>query len=88
MDAYTRLECDEASDNAGEICFFDDDCVGGACASAGVDPGICLGTDAEAAASILTIGDPCQDLTLSFGDYVTCALENSSTDQDPFLCAP
>jgi hypothetical protein len=87
-DAYTALACDGDSDNAGEICFSDDTCVNGACALVGDDPGICLGTDAEAAASILTIGDPCQDLSLSFGDYVTCALDNSSTEQTPFLCEP
>lgn len=87
-DGYTNLACDGDSDNAGEICFSDDDCMNGACARVGDDPGICLGTDAAAAATILTIGDPCQDLSLSFGDYVTCAIDNSSTDQTPFLCAP
>jgi hypothetical protein len=52
------------------------------------DAGVCLGTDAAAAASILVLGDPCQDLNLDIGQYIGCALQNSSTDQTPYLCEP
>ena len=52
------------------------------------DSGNCLGTDAAAAASILVIGDACQDLTLDLPGYIGCALANNSTDQTPYLCEP
>jgi hypothetical protein len=53
------------------------------------DVGLCLGTDAAAAATVLIIGDACQDpIDPSIGDYIACATANSSTDQTPFLCAP
>jgi parallel beta-helix repeat protein len=52
------------------------------------DAGICLGTDAAAAASILVLGDPCQDLGLNEGEFIACALANASTDQAPYLCEP
>jgi parallel beta-helix repeat protein len=52
------------------------------------EAGICLGTDAAAAASSLVIGDPCQDLTLDLGMYVVCAITNSETDPADLLCEP
>lgn len=53
------------------------------------DVGLCLGEDADAAATVLVIGDVCQDPTNpSFEDYITCAQDNASTDQTPFLCVP
>ena len=88
-DAYTALACDSASDNTGDICFTDEQCPNGACALVGDDPGICLGTDETAAPSVLTIGDPCQDLSIpNIPAYIACAFEFSSTDQTPYLCAP
>jgi parallel beta-helix repeat protein len=53
------------------------------------DVSLCLGTDAEAAATVLIIGDECQDpIDPPLEDYITCAQENKSTDQTPFLCEP
>ena len=53
------------------------------------DVGLCLGTDAAAAATVLVIGDACQDpINPSIGDYIMCAQDNVSTDQTPFLCVP
>ena len=52
------------------------------------DAGICLGTEAAAAASILVLGDPCQDLALDLAGYIGCAVANNSTDQEPYLCEP
>ncbi len=56
------------------------------------DVGLCLGTDADAAATVLVIGDTCKGeppyQDVAFEDYVICAQENASTDQTPFLCSP
>jgi hypothetical protein len=52
------------------------------------DAGICLGTDATEAASILVIGDPCQDLSLDPAGFIGCAFANQPTDQAPYLCEP
>jgi hypothetical protein len=51
------------------------------------DAGICLGTDADAAASILLLGNPCQEAA-STGEFIACVGTNKSTDQEPYLCAP
>jgi parallel beta-helix repeat protein len=53
------------------------------------DVGLCLGTDAAAAATVLVVGDACQDpINPSIAEYITCAQDNASTDQTPFLCTP
>ena len=53
------------------------------------DPGFCLGTDAEAAPTVLVIGDPCQTpLDPSIPDFIMCAQDNMSTDPTPYLCEP
>jgi parallel beta-helix repeat protein len=53
------------------------------------DVGLCLGDDAASAATVLVIGDVCQDpIDPSFEDYITCANDNNSTDQTPYLCVP
>ncbi len=53
------------------------------------DVGLCLGDDAASAATVLVIGDVCKDpIDPSFEDYITCATDNNSTDQTPFLCVP
>jgi parallel beta-helix repeat protein len=53
------------------------------------DVGLCLGTDAEAAATVLVIGNECQTpIDPPLEDYIMCAQENNSTDQTPFLCEP
>lgn len=87
-------------DNAGDSCEGDGDCPNGTCffecpngecvlsTSNPNDAGICLGTDADAAASFLNIGDPCGSLSVTILQYVLCAQENSSTDQADYLCAP
>ncbi len=51
------------------------------------DAGICLGTDAGAAASILVFGDDCQTAA-NTGEFITCVSSNQPTDQAAFLCAP
>jgi len=54
------------------------------------DAGICLGDDADAAASILVVGDACQTPLVIDNplDYINCAAANFSTDQAPYLCTP
>jgi len=51
------------------------------------DAGICLGTDAEAAASIVVFGDACQ-AAANEGEFVACVAANQPTDQEPYLCEP
>ena len=51
------------------------------------DAGICLGTDGEAAASIVVLGDECQDAA-STVDFIACVGSNQPTDQEAYLCAP
>ena len=53
------------------------------------DTGLCLGTDAEAAASVLVIGDACKTpIDPALDAYIMCAQDNNSTDQTPYLCEP
>jgi hypothetical protein len=52
------------------------------------DAGICLGTDAAAAASSLVIGDACQSLDQTTEEFIQCARDNSETDPADLLCEP
>lgn len=53
------------------------------------DVGLCLGTDPEAAATVLVIGDVCQSpIDPALEEYIACATTNASTVQTPYLCAP
>ncbi|MEM7436686.1 MAG: hypothetical protein AAF436_16150, partial [Myxococcota bacterium] len=90
-DGYQPLACDDASDNPGDPCFSNDQCPAGTCApaSSGInDAGICLGTDAATASSILVIGDQCANLSLNILEFIGCARMNSVDVNDDFLCAP
>lgn len=95
------LACSAGSDNPGESCETNADCPNGTCDNTQCpngacvteftnvnEAGICLGEEADAAASILVIGDACGDLGLSFLQFGLCAGQNNSTDQAPFLCVP
>ncbi len=53
------------------------------------DTGLCLGADADAAATVLIIGDVCQTpIDPELAEYIDCATNNNSTDQTPYLCTP
>ena len=97
---YSDDACDDASDNTGDRCTADGDCPNGACVAVcpngacvteDPDAGICLGTDAAAAASSLVIGNECQnirDLGENLGEYITCVGDFSETDPADLLCEP
>jgi parallel beta-helix repeat protein len=90
-DGYQPRVCD-GGDNAGAACFANADCPDGSCisgASTTNDAANCLGTDPDAAASLLLLGDSCgyvdipDELT-----FIGCAIGNQPTDPNPFYCEP
>lgn len=90
-DGYQERICNDDSDNPGTQCFENSDCPNGECLPEFSDEneaGICLGEDADAAASILVLGDLCGDIGLEFLPLGLCFGAESSTDQTPFLCEP